>query len=86
MALWIDGHGAELNLVGGKTWQRFTFPTSSLKNAQGEGLNSWEEIRELRLDSSEKLDAPRGSSQKPRKIGGIWQGDPPEFRNLCWIQ
>ena len=86
MALWIDGHGVELNLVGGKTWQRFTFPVSSLENAQGDGLTSWEEIRELRLDSLEKLDAPRGSSLKPRKIGGNWQGDPPEFRNLCWIQ
>jgi hypothetical protein len=86
MVLWIDGHGCELDLLGNDAWQRFSFPASALKNAEGKSLPGWSGIRELRLDDSEKLVAPRGSSVKPLKIGAAWQGSPPQFRNLSWIK
>ena len=86
MVLWIDGYGAELDLLGNHSWQRFSFPASALKNAEGKSLPGWGSIRELRLDNSEKLTAPRGSSTKPLKIGTAWEGSPPQFRNLSWIE
>lgn len=86
LALWIDGYGAELDLLGNHSWQRFSFPASALKNAEGKSLPGWGSIRELRLDDSEKLEAPRGSSTKPLKIGTAWEGSPPQFRNLSWIE
>ena len=81
----IDGFGVELPLVGGQVWQRFSFPSSSFKNSLGDSLPSWTGIRELYLNDEVKLSLPRGSSQKPVKIGSRWSGNPPEFRNLLWI-
>jgi len=85
MAMSIDGFGVELPLVGGQVWQRFSFPSSSFKNSLGDSLPSWTGIRELYLNDEVKLSLPRGSSQKPVKIGSRWSGNPPEFRNLLWI-
>ena len=39
MALWIDGHGAELNLVGGKSWQRFYFSCKFTEECSGRGAH-----------------------------------------------
>ena len=86
MVLWIDGYGVELDLLGNHSWQRFSFSPSALKNAEGKSLPSWGGIRELRLDDTEKLTAPRGSTAKPLKIGTQWEGSPPKFRNLRWIK
>ena len=86
MVLWIDGYGVELDLLGNHSWQRFSFSASALKNAEGKSLPGWGGIRELRLDDTEKLTAPRGSTAKPLKIGTQWEGSPPKFRNLRWIE
>ena len=42
-------------------------------------------VRELRLDHSDKLGINSGSKTKPVQVGGNWEGVPPEFRNLKWI-
>ncbi len=86
MVLWIDGYGIEIKLLGSGSWQRFSFPATAFKNSDGEGLSNWEGIKEFRLDDTEKLFVPRGSSAKALAIGSPWQGNPPQFRNLCWIQ
>ena len=41
MALWVDGYGAELSLLGNGAWQRFNLPLASFKNSLGESLSSW---------------------------------------------
>ena len=85
MVLWLDGFGTELKLLGNNTWQRFSLPPSVFKRSEGTFLNSWLGLRELRIDSSEKLGVDRGSKEKPVQIGGHWDGPPPQFRNLRWI-
>ena len=86
MALWLDGYGVELKVLGSSSWQRFSFPLSALKNGEGKSLPSWSGVRELRLDDVEKLELPRGNKGSVVKIGSPWVGEPPEFRNLRWIQ
>jgi hypothetical protein len=85
LVLWLDGYGTELKLLGNNTWQRFSFPPSVFKRSEGTSLNTWLGLRELRIDGSEKLGVDRGSNEKPVQIGGIWDGPPPQFRNLRWI-
>lgn len=85
MAMWIDGFGVELPLVGGQVWQRFSFPSTSFKNSLGDSLATWSGIRELRLNDQEKLALPRGSDKKAAIIGSKWKGNPPGFRNLQWL-
>ena len=85
MALWVDGYGAELSLLGNGAWQRFNLPLASFKNSLGESLSSWAGVRELRLGDKEKLDLPKGSSGNPVKIGSDWVGVPPQFKNLRWL-
>jgi len=85
MAMWIDGYGSELNLLGNGVWQRFSLPLASFRNSVGESLASWSGIRELRLGDKEKLDLAKGSSGKPLQIGSDWVGAPPQFKNLRWM-
>ena len=86
MVLWIDGYGVELSLLGNNLWQRFNFSATDFKNSEGGTLSSWSGIRELRLDDVETLEVPNGGKAKKVKIGSPWQGNPPEFRHLCWIE
>tara|TARA_B100002019_G_scaffold175464_1_gene151630 strand:- start:2870 stop:4741 length:1872 start_codon:yes stop_codon:yes gene_type:complete len=86
MVIWMDGYGQELNLLGGDAWQRFSFSRNSFLNSAGESLSSWSGLRELRLVPSATLDVPRGNTVKAVKLGKDWQGEPPEFRKLCWIK
>ena len=86
MVIWMDGYGQELNLLGGDAWQRFSFSRNSFLNSAGESLSSWSGLRELRLVPSATLDVPRGNAVKAVKLGKDWQGEPPEFRKLCWIK
>jgi hypothetical protein len=86
MVLWIDGYGVELSLLGNNLWQRFSFSSTDFKNSEGGTLTGWSDIRELRLDDVETLEVPKGSKAKKVKIGSPWQGNPPEFRHLSWIE
>lgn len=86
MVLWLDGYGVEFKVLGSSSWQRFSFALSALKNGEGKSLPSWSGVRELRLDDVEKLELPRGNKGSVVKIGSPWAGNPPEFRNLRWIQ
>ena len=86
MVLWLDGYGVEFKVLGSGSWQRFSFPLSVLKNGEGKSLQSWSGVRELRLGDVEKLELPGGNKGSAVKIGSPWDGDPPEFRNLRWIQ
>jgi hypothetical protein len=86
MVLWIDGYGVQFSLLGNHLWQRYSFSATDFKNSEGTALSGWSGIRELRLDDVETLEVPRGSKVKKVKVGAPWLGNPPEFRNLCWIK
>ena len=86
MVLWLDGYGVEFKVLGSSSWQRFSFPLSAFKNGEGKSLPSWSGVRELRLDDVEKLELPKGNKGSVVKIGSPWAGEPPEFKNLRWIQ
>ena len=81
----LDGYGAEIDLVGNNLWQRFNLPKEVFKNSDGTSLQNWSMVRELHLDHSGKLGINPGSKTKPVQVGGNWEGAPPEFRNLQWI-
>jgi len=85
LVLCLDGYGTEINLVGNNLWQRFNLPKEVFKNSDGESLQNWSTIKELRFDHSDKLGINPGSKTKPVQVGGNWEGPPPEFRNLRWI-
>ena len=85
LIVWLDGYGTEINLVGNNLWQRFNLPREVFKNSDGASLQKWSMVRELRLDHSDKLGINSGSKTKPVQVGGNWEGAPPEFRNLKWI-
>jgi len=76
----------QFSLLGNHLWQRYSFSATDFKNSEGTALSGWSGIRELRLDDVETLEVPRGSKVKKVKVGAPWLGNPPEFRNLCWIK
>lgn len=86
MVIWVDGYGVEFQVLGSSTWQRFSFLASDFLDSHGNALAGWSDIRELRLDDTEKLLVLRGSSVKPVQLGEPWVGKPPEFRSLRWIE
>jgi dienelactone hydrolase len=81
----IDAFAAEVRLKGG-AWQSVSLAPDDFKNAAGEPLASWAGIRELRLDASDSLKIKVDGENKTLKLGGVWTGSNPEFRNLRWIE
>ena len=85
MTVGMDGYATEVALPGKNEWKSVTLSANDLKDAELKSLANWKEVKELRLDESETLRPPRGSKAKPRRLGGQWKGQNPEFRNLRWV-
>lgn len=78
----IDKYAAAINLQGENKWQTVTLVPEDFKNALGETLNNWDNIKEFRLGDQETLK----QKNTRLKIGNKWKGKDPEFRNLRWLK
>ncbi|MFT5107743.1 MAG: hypothetical protein ACI9UA_003377 [Pseudoalteromonas tetraodonis] len=79
----IDGYAAEVQLQGGGKWQTIVLSPADFLDARGAEMESWEGIRELRLSAQETLRERRPDAT--RQVGGVWNGEPPSFRDLRWF-
>ncbi|MEJ6621437.1 MAG: dienelactone hydrolase family protein [Opitutae bacterium] len=86
MIVGIDSHVAEVTIAGKNEWQGVKFKSTDFKNAETTPLGNWNGCKELRFDDQEILKAGKNSDAKTRKLGGQWQGNPPEFRYLQWLK
>ncbi len=84
LVVMIDGYAAEVELHGGTQWQDVVLPSSAFRNLTGAPLQSWQNIKRLKLSHAERLRPMRGDAAKARAVGGIWRGAKPEFRELRW--
>jgi pimeloyl-ACP methyl ester carboxylesterase len=80
----IDGYAAETQLNGGGRWQEIVLAPHDFRNATGDPIASWNNVRRLRIGPTERLNPPPGDTNAPRVIGKPWQGENPQFRNLRW--
>ena len=76
----LDNSAAEVQLQGGADWQSIVLNPADLLDAAKSPLADWSAVRQLRLGADQTL-----GGKPARKVGGKWQGPPPEFRNLRWI-
>ena len=79
----LDAHAAMVDLVGGD-WEHVRLRPRDFQNHAGESLASWESVRQLKFSPAEHLRPNRGSKDPPRKVGGVWKGTEPSFRELRW--
>ncbi len=80
----LDGHAAEIELLGGGAWQSIDLSPADFLDAGGSPLADWSEVRRLKLSHAEHLRPKRGDKGQPRRVGRNWKGTPPRFRNLRW--
>jgi dienelactone hydrolase len=85
LVIGIDDYATEIQLDGGSKWQKVLMPSGDFQNVSGETLSDWNGIMELRLGAMETLRVKRDDSVKPKELGGIWNGEKPEFKGLSWI-
>ena len=85
LVMGINQYAAEISLKGGDAWQSIILSAQDFRSVGGGALTSWQGIKELRLGAQETLRPKRGDTAKPLTLGGIWQGEKPEFRHLRWI-
>lgn len=81
MIVGIDGYAAEIQLKGGPEWQSIVLSAKDFRDANGEILNDWSGIMELKLGEQITLKDKDNSL----KLGAEWKGGKPEFRNLQWL-
>jgi hypothetical protein len=77
----IDDSAAEVPLVGGSAWEVVELSAADFKNSDGQPLQDFQDIKELRLSPQETL---RGKNKSPVSFGGAWRGADPVFNNLHW--
>ncbi|MCH5372918.1 MAG: dienelactone hydrolase family protein, partial [Planctomycetes bacterium] len=56
----IDDHAAEVDLTGGERWQTIVMNCDEFRNADGGVLESWKNIKRLKLSPAEHLQRKRG--------------------------
>ena len=81
----IDLFAAEVELSGGGRWQSIFLSSDDFKDASGASLTDWDGVRELRLGANDSLKKNVDGKDTRLKLGGIWKGAAPQFRNLRWI-
>ncbi len=92
LVIGIDDYAAEGGLRGGSQWQTVILSAPDFHNGDEAPLAGWEGIKELRLGARESLKVKKNGKpnanqpERPRVVGGEWNGAAPEFRNLTWIQ
>lgn len=85
MVIGVDHYAAEIALTGGKDSQSVTLTPADFRDADGNTLNSWQGTKELSLAPSMTLKSKKEGSQ-PLKLGSEpWQGNPPRFSSLRWV-
>ena len=82
----LDEHVAEVTLEGNGQWQPITLSLCHFKDVNEATLESWSDLKELRLLPSETLRSKSRKNRISRKVGGNWQGSRPLFRNLRWVE
>lgn len=80
----LDGSAAEVQLRGGGAWQEIVLAADAFKNAAGQPLADWTDLKELRLGDQETLRSGSRSAETSRNVGAKWNGPAPVFRNLRW--
>ena len=86
----LDDYVSEVALAGGSGLQTVTLAAGDFENGDGQKLQGWDGIKELRIGYRESLrlkgpaQAKGGQPVKPRLMGAEWKGSAPEFRNLRW--
>ena len=86
MVILLDGYAAEVDLAGGPQWQSVDLKPADFKDYHRLPRSDWKSIRQLKITPTEHLRPPRGVKTAPRRVGRIWKGSPPQFRNLHWKQ
>ena len=81
----LDEHVAEVALNGEDEWQLITLAFCDFKDVNEASLESWQNLKELRLLPADTLRSKCRQNRTTRKVGGDWQGDSPQFRNLRWV-
>lgn len=81
----LDDHAAETDLVGGSEWQTVALSDSDFKNACGEAMSGWSDIKELRLAAKDRLVSKKDGEEQVMLLGAVWSGPDPKFRNLRWL-
>ena len=76
----LDNSAAEVRLQRGADWQSVVLSPADFLDAAKTPLADWSAVRQLRLGADQTL-----GGKPARKVGGKWQGPPPEFCNLRWI-
>ena len=77
----IDDSAAEVPLVGGSAWEVVELSAADFKNSDGQPLQDFQGIKELRLSPQETL---RGKNKPAVSFGGAWRGADPVFNDLHW--
>lgn len=85
LVIGLDQHAAELAVDGGSRWQTITLSPSDFKDADEVCLDTWKDLKELRLLAAEQLRSAGRKNRSTRQVGANWKGAPPSFRNLRWI-
>ena len=86
MVVGIDNYATEVNLKGGSGWQKIVLSSEDFRNALGESMPSWNDIKEFRLGTKETLKEKIDFENKRLDLGAEWNGEKPDFRNLRWIK
>ena len=83
----IDDHVAVVELTAAESadgdWQSVSLTAVDFVNFDEKPLQSWDGVRTLKLSHSEELRASPGK-QGRRRVGSVWKGAAPEFRDLQW--
>jgi len=82
----LDDHVAEVELKGDSKWQMVTLSLCDFKDVNEASLETWDGLKELRLLPKDTLRSKDRKNRTTRKVGGEWQGEPPLFRNLRWVE
>jgi hypothetical protein len=81
----IDSYATEIAIERGGRFAKVDLDCKAFINAEGQALQGWNGIKELRLGEADILRPGRGSDAEPKKLGGSWKGKAPKFRNLRWV-
>ena len=84
LVMGLDSYATEIELNSPGKFAKISLNPSSFINAEGNPLQGWGGIKELRFSEAETLRPVRGSKVEPKKIGDKWKGEAPKFRNLRW--
>ena len=83
LVIGFDTYGTDVQLTGGKRWQRVIIYPTDFHDAAGSSILDWRGVKELRLAPKEIL---RGKAAETNLALGVdWQGPKPDFRNLRWL-